>query len=90
MNPKQTSAIKKKRVKSGHERTPYAICLICFEQFKKDLHKKFWFTRFNSSTQKDHMKAHDCSNDFVSFDDPRAVEAKVAFQKLDNRCVSTL
>ena len=36
------------------------------------------------------MKAHDCSNDFVSFDDPRAVEAKVAFQKLDNRCVSTL
>ena len=89
MKAKQTSpVIKKKRVKAGHEKTQYAIHLLCFNKYKKDLKNKLWFSRFHPSSKKDHMKVHDCSNDFVSCDDPQAVEAMAAFEEMDSRCVT--
>lgn len=77
-----SSAINNKRPNAGHEKTQTAICLLCFKQYQKDPQKKFWFSRYNKSSMKDHMKVHDCSNDFVSCENPRAVEAMAVFRKI--------
>lgn len=70
-----------KRIKAGHNNTTGAVCLLCYEAYKRNQKKIFNFSRFNGSTMKEHMKSHrnvlkpDYSNYFVSEEDPRATEA---------------
>ena len=88
MNSKQpVPAPKSKRGKAGHENTTSAICLFCYEQHKKDQKKKFSFSRYNQSSLKEHMKVHNCTDHFIRCDDPRAVEAMQALNKLERRLV---
>ena len=43
---------KRPRVDGGHKNTKIAICLECFEAKKT----KFWLSRYNQSTVKDHIR----------------------------------
>ena len=79
------SGPKHKRGKAGHQNTRSAICLLCYQQYKKDQKKKFAFSRFNQSSLKEHMNVHNCTDHFVSCDDPRAVEAMQELKKLEQR-----
>lgn len=78
--------VPKKREKHGHSKTPMAFCLVCFKEKKK----KFWLSRYNSSSVKSHMqhthKAEPISHEkVVSETSPAAKEALKAYEKLNNK-----
>ena len=41
--------------KEVHEKISMGVCLVCFREYENGKRNKFWFSRFNQSTQKEHM-----------------------------------
>lgn len=86
-NKKPLPVPKNKRKQSGHGNTQSAVCLVCYDQYKKDQKKNFLFARLNASSLKEHKKVHNCTDNFVSSEDPRAAEAMQTLKKLEKRLV---